>query len=91
MTTDTPPPVPPVKACVTESMRDSLIITAAFMVIIWTVQSRHPNPEKLLRFVLVFVPVLAFLKHEHTALAKTLVNGAGFALATQLFTLLTEA
>jgi len=76
--------------CTDETVKETLVIVVAFLVIILTVQQRMPNWNKLALFLAVFVPVAVALKHYHADLAKTMVNAAGFALGTNLFDLLSK-
>jgi hypothetical protein len=78
------------ESCVRETLRDAVVILIAFLVINFAVQGRWPNKDKLLRFVIVFIPLAASLKYYNEPLAKNLTNGAAFAMATILFQLLSQ-
>jgi hypothetical protein len=81
---------PPLLTCAHDTVRDSVLIVAAYLVVIFTVQERQPNWGKLLRFFLVFVPVVTLLRFHNEGISSSLVNGAGVAMGNHLFELLSS-
>jgi hypothetical protein len=85
------PPAPPkitieqVHSCVGDSVRESVIIVIAYIVIICAAEQRLPDFKRLCGFLLIYIPVVTALKLMYVDISKNIANAAGFALGNALF------
>ncbi len=74
-----------VHSCVGDSVRESVIIVLAYIIIISAAEQRLPDFKRLAGFLLVYIPVVTALKLMYVDISKNIANAAGFALGNALF------
>ena len=74
-----------VHSCVGDSVRESVIIVLAYIIIISAAEQRLPDFKRLTWFLSVYIPVVAALKLMYVDISKNIANAAGFALGNALF------